>query len=575
MRCKPSHARMWWSFTIAGSALAQATRRHRRRPVGCRATDTGADGASRRNASLALVAGGVAAGVASAPPPGLAPLPPPGEAWAVVTGASSGIGAAIARCLAAQGFGLYLCARRREPLEQLAAELRSGQYRNRRVEVVVADLAEPAGAQSLCDAVGASGGDVALVVVNAGRAWTGQFVSQPVDNLRELLALNVAGTAETCRLFAARMVSKGRGRLLMVSSVAGSTNGVAGTAAYAGSKSFVRALAQGLRTELLPHGVGVTSLLPGATDSNFQQTAGMERALCFNVPLARELGIVSSSEFVAEQGVQAVLRGDAECVPGLLNTIVTLLPTFASRALAELSFADAPWLADGDLKRASAAGAGIVLASTSCLQPALALEPSFGMTAVGGALALPALLLAGLIYVNVAENGAMDSAPGETKVRCLEDAMALSSKTDFVASWRAGVPPRVPAGRELSGRLLPLGALWASSWAITNFLFAPGPGRFWLGKGFAADGATGYNVFQGDGRLRPFKATVEPSLLDGQPCLALVYGYSEGDALWGGVLGMRDELREVSPGLFLGLGSMRATGGMWNCAPFVLFAEEE
>lgn len=578
-RSSPARSTACCRRAFAAGALVTLVRRRRpqqqrgKLAVLCRESSDG--GTCRRRAAFvasgALAGAGAALSAAAAP----APLPPASGSWALVTGASSGIGVAVARRLAAEGFGLFLTARSRGPLDALAAEVRSGKYRSTRAEVIVADLAEASGVQAVHDALVAHGGDVAVAVINAGRSWTGPLVQQPAANLREMLALNVVGTADLCRLLAADMVAKGRGRLMLVSSVAGTTNGVAGVAAYAGSKSFVRALAQGLRDEVLGSGVAVTCLLPGATDSKFQEVSGMQRSVCFNVPFARELGVVSSADFVAECGVQALLRGDSECVPGFLNTIVTLLPTFASRAIAEISFSDAPWLQDRSLQLAFAAGSGAAAAAFIEAQPAYAQEALSGTMDFSVLLPATAALLAGLIGLNIAENGSVDSPVGATKrTLTLEDVLAVRSKADFVALWRGGALPEVPAGRELSGRLLPLGALWASSWAITNFLFSPGPSQFWQGKGFAQDGATGYNRFDGEARLRTFRPGVESSLLDGQPCLALDYGADDCDAFWGGLLGMRDELREVSPGLYLGLGSMRATGGMWNCAPFVLFEEE-
>lgn len=147
--------------------------------------------------------------------------------------------------------------------------------------------------------------------------------------------------------------------------------------------------------------------------------------------------------------------------------------------------------------------------------------------------------------------------------------LALQKKSDFVALWRVGKVPSSLFGREMSAQLLPLGILWPSSWAITHLLFAPG--RYWLGKSFPEEvGGIGINIFRGPMRSRRFRADVSPSLLDDRPALVLDYAAEGGDVLWGRILGMRDELREVAPGLVLGLGSMKATGGAWNCVAFVL-----
>merc|ERR1712094_87796 len=143
----------------------------------------------------------------------------------------------------------------------------------------------------------------------------------------------------------------------------------------------------------------------------------------------------------------------------------------------------------------------------------------------------------------------------------LDEARALQSKRDFVRLWHEGSVPQL-SGNEAcyDGELIRLGVLSPVSAFITNWLF--GPGRAWRGKVFDADSGT--NLFA-DGvsslRRRGFAARVDDSALDGRPCLVLDYADAScGDMVWGRVLGMRDELREVSPGLFFGLGSMRATG---------------
>merc|ERR1719492_269430 len=101
----------------------------------------------------------------------------------------------------------------------------------------------------------------------------------------------------------------------------------------------------------------------------------MERALCFNLSFARELGVVSSAEEVARRGVEAVIHGDAECTPGLLNSIFATLPAFASRPIARAMFADAPWLSGvGKGVPALAAVAAVQLAPQPALAASLADE---------------------------------------------------------------------------------------------------------------------------------------------------------------------------------------------------------
>ena len=196
-----------------------------------------------------------------------------------------------------------------------------------------------------------------------------------------------------------------------------------------------------------------------------------------------------------------------------------------------------------------------------------------GIPAASAAAAAPAVLGL-LIAVNIAQNGgAGHPAP---RLKTVDDVQGLGSKADFVAAWRAGSIPSGYGGEAFDGRLVPLGVLAAVSAFITHVLFAPLAARLhrrWRGKAFAAAGASGSNRFGREGRLRArgFRASVAPSRIDGRDALVLDYSDPEcGDALWGRALFMRDELREVAPGVILGLGSMGATGGMWNCTPFVL-----
>eukprot|EP00965_Chrysotila_dentata_P111983 3703126-Pleurochrysis_carterae.AAC.2 len=153
---------------------------------------------------------------------------------------------------------------------------------------------------------------------------------------------------------------------------------------------------------------------------------------------------------------------------------------------------------------------------------------------------------------------------------------AFQSKSAFVDAWRAAKPPSQYAGRLCTGELVSLGILAPISAFITNRLFAPG--RRWLGKSFAQDGTHGFNRFE-DAAIaagvekRGFACSISSSSLDGKDCLVLDYADAEnGDLVWGKLIGMRDEIREVAPGLYLGLGSLRLSGGMPNCQPFVLIA---
>ena len=198
------------------------------------------------------------------------------------------------------------------------------------------------------------------------------------------------------------------------------------------------------------------------------------------------------------------------------------------------------------------------------------------LTLLDGALGATSLTAA-LISLNIAQNGSPAEAarrgdPLPTPCSQLQDVGALSSKSAFVRLWHEGSVPTLLNGEELfDGQLSDLGVLAPVSGLITNRLF--GGGRRWSGKIISGD--SGVNLFAADDdepvRLRSFGVLIGDSAVDGRPCLILDYAdATSGDLFWGRVLGMRDEIREVNDGLYFGLGSMRATGGPRNAAPFVL-----
>jgi len=193
----------------------------------------------------------------------LAPLPDPAKSWALVTGATSGLGRALAQICVRAGFGVILSERENDiDLQDLAVELSNIAGPNARVVASTVDLADPTvGAEMLHRIVMERGYDLALLFVASDQfAYTGPFLNQSLDNLDRMLALNVGATAALCRLFGADMCAAGRGRILLVGAPSGASPGVAGACAFTGSMAFVRALADGLRQEFAASGVGVSCL---------------------------------------------------------------------------------------------------------------------------------------------------------------------------------------------------------------------------------------------------------------------------------------------------------------------------
>jgi short-subunit dehydrogenase len=223
---------------------------------------------------------------------------------ALVTGASSGIGAATASALAAAGARLLVSGRNQERLAEVAA--RTGGVS------LAADLGVPGGAASLAAAaLAAAPGGIDILVSNAGVGWAGPFPEIPPERVTELVAVNLVAPVELTRLLLPGMIERGRGRVVFVASIAGVT-GVAGEAVYAATKAGLFAFAESLAYELRGRGAGVTVIVPGVIDTPFFQRRGRPygRRWPAPVPAAR----------VARAAVSALHRDrDVVYVPGWLH----------------------------------------------------------------------------------------------------------------------------------------------------------------------------------------------------------------------------------------------------------------
>ncbi len=267
--------------------------------------------------------------------------------WALVTGASSGIGAELAREVAAAGYDLVLVARRRARLLNLASELEIAH--GTRSMIVPADLSSTADVENV-RSVAAGIERLDLLILNAGMCPSPSLMCQQTDNeLQRVLALNVAANTALLRPIGAAFASRGHGRVLIVASSAGAAPGVPGVACYAASKAFLRSLAAGVGAELRQSGVSVTCAMPGAVDSEFAAQSGLEQSAVFSLPGVRSVGgVVLSAERAARIMLAATLRGQREVVPGLLPRMYVglsdrrIVPTALSRAIASFSFGAAP-----------------------------------------------------------------------------------------------------------------------------------------------------------------------------------------------------------------------------------------
>jgi uncharacterized protein len=235
--------------------------------------------------------------------------------WALVTGASAGIGIALARELAKQGAKLILTARRKERLEALATELSA---KGTDVRIVIADLNDPAAPQQIYDATVGAGLTVDILVNNAGLGQFGAFVDSDADQELGQVRVNCEATVRLTRLFLPHMVERRRGWVLMLASTA-SFQPVPYLTTYAATKAFDRFFALGLAAEVARFGVKVTALCPGPTESEFFEVARGENLMP---------GGKQSAEEVARRGVAALARGQRTIIPYFAGWITALLVRF-------------------------------------------------------------------------------------------------------------------------------------------------------------------------------------------------------------------------------------------------------
>jgi uncharacterized protein len=242
-------------------------------------------------------------------------------ATALVTGASSGIGEALAARFACAGHALVLVARSAGKLEALARRLRAAH--RVKVTVIAADLAAPGAAQRLAAALDSRRITVDVLVNNAGVLEKGRFVDIPAAAQQAVVALNVQGLTALLAAFVPGMVGRGHGRVLNVASIA-AFQPIAGLATYAATKAYVLSLNESLAEELAGSGVTATALCPGIT-----ATAMLAGAAEADPSLARLPGLlVGQADDVADQGFRACMAGAVICVPGAVNQAAN----WASRA---------------------------------------------------------------------------------------------------------------------------------------------------------------------------------------------------------------------------------------------------
>jgi short-subunit dehydrogenase len=247
---------------------------------------------------------------------------------ALVTGASGGIGAELARVLAREGHDLVLVARSREPLEALAREVRD--RFGAAARAIPADLQAPGAAREVHARATADGAEVDVLVNNAGFGLHGPFVELDAAEQTAMIQLNVVALTELTRAFAPEMVRRRRGRILMLGSTAAFQPGPH-MAVYCATKAYVLSLSEALAQELRGSGVTVTCVCPGATETGFAARAGNGDTRLFRAG-------TMSPRAVAETAWRALARGRALVVPGVRNRVMAastrLVPISAAARVA-------------------------------------------------------------------------------------------------------------------------------------------------------------------------------------------------------------------------------------------------
>ena len=234
----------------------------------------------------------------------------PNKPLALITGASSGIGFELARQFASNGYEIIINSEDAAGLETAATQLRG---EGATVTTQVADLRERDGIHELIRATHALGRPLDVLAANAGVGVGGAFVDTELDEELALIQLNIASTVHLVKHVAREMAARGAGRILITGSIAGLMPG-SFQSVYNGSKAFLNIWGEAIREELKDHGVVVTVLMPGATETNFFHRADMDDT---KIGQSKK----QDAESVAKAGYDAVMADDDHVVAGFKNKV--------------------------------------------------------------------------------------------------------------------------------------------------------------------------------------------------------------------------------------------------------------
>jgi uncharacterized protein len=241
--------------------------------------------------------------------------------WAVVTGASAGIGLALAEQLGAAGANLVITARRGDRLESLADHVRAAH--NVHVEVLPADLAEPGAPDEIRTFTQSKSLEIEILINNAGFGAYGRFHQSDLPRQLAMIQVNCAAVIHLTHLYLQEMIARRRGDILIVASVAG-FQAVPYISTYAATKAFDLRFAEGLAEEVRGYGVHVCALCPGSTTTEFRDVAGQPE---------HTFRGAETAEKVAHVGLRALAAGKSSVISGFKNTLSVEGQRLAPRSL--------------------------------------------------------------------------------------------------------------------------------------------------------------------------------------------------------------------------------------------------
>ena len=244
--------------------------------------------------------------------------------YALITGASGGIGYDLAKMAGADGRNLILVARSAKKLNALAVELRKNN--DTEVVTIAVDLSDEKGVNKLLDEIASQNLKVEILVNNAGFGDFGDFSKADLSKNMEMIRLNIGALTQLTHAIMQQMLGSGKGRIMNVASTAAFLPGP-GMAVYYASKAYVLSFSEALARELKGSGVTVTTLCPGPTDTSFATAAGLGKSL-----MHRMLPPATSAE-VAKAGYKAMMKGKTIEIPGFMNKLTALTPRFTPRSI--------------------------------------------------------------------------------------------------------------------------------------------------------------------------------------------------------------------------------------------------